>query len=128
MDLDKILNSYQSFVSQKKPEDVIREKDSTLGAVANVSAFAGLMDDIRASYNMVADATTGRYNGLSKGTVALVVGGLAYLALPLDIVPDFIPVAGWLDDAAVLAWIFRQSAAELARYRAWRTDIACDGQ
>ena len=48
MDLDKILNSYQSFVSQKKPEDVIREKDSTLGAVANVSAFAGLMDDIRA--------------------------------------------------------------------------------
>ena len=121
MDLDKILNSYQSFVSQKKPEDVIREKDSTLGAVANVSAFAGLMDDIRASYNMVADATTGRYKGLSKGT-------LAYLALPLDIVPDFIPVAGWLDDAAVLAWIFRQSAAELARYRAWRTDIACDGQ
>jgi len=120
MNLDQILNSYQSFVGKKKPEDVLREKDSTLNAVANVSAFAGLMDDIRAAYNMVADTTTGRYQGMSKTTIALLVGGLAYLALPLDIVPDFVPVAGWLDDAAVLAWIFKQSTTELARYRAWR--------
>ena len=120
MNLDQILNSYQSFVGKKKPEDVLREKDVTLGAVANVSALAGLMDDIRAAYNMVADTTAGRYKGLSKTTIALLVGGLAYLALPLDIVPDFVPVAGWLDDAAVLAWIFKRSTAELARYRAWR--------
>ena len=120
MNLDQILDSYQSFVRQKKPEDVIREKDRTLGAIDKVSAFAGLMDDIRTAYGMVADATAGRYKGISKGTIALLVGGLAYLALPVDIVPDFIPVAGWLDDAAVLAWIFRQSTAELARYRAWR--------
>lgn len=120
MNLDQILNSYQSFVGKKKPEDVLREKDVTLGAVANVSAFSGLLDDIRTAYGMVADTTTGRYQGMSKTTIALLVGGLAYLALPLDIVPDFVPVAGWLDDAAVLAWIFKQSTAELARYRAWR--------
>lgn len=32
---------------------------------------------------------------------------LAYLALPIDLVPDFIPVAGQLDDAILLAFVLR---------------------
>jgi uncharacterized membrane protein YkvA (DUF1232 family) len=33
----------------------------------------------------------------------VLVGLVAYLAMPIDIVPDMIPVAGQLDDAIVLA-------------------------
>jgi uncharacterized membrane protein YkvA (DUF1232 family) len=37
----------------------------------------------------------------------LVVALLGYLALPIDLVPDFIPVAGQLDDAVVVALVLR---------------------
>jgi uncharacterized membrane protein YkvA (DUF1232 family) len=37
----------------------------------------------------------------------IVIALLAYLALPIDVVPDFIPVAGQLDDAVVVALALR---------------------
>ena len=33
----------------------------------------------------------------------IIVGALAYLVLPFDAIPDFLPVAGLVDDAAALA-------------------------
>lgn len=33
----------------------------------------------------------------------VLMGALGYVILPFDIMPDFLPFAGWLDDAAAVA-------------------------
>ena len=43
-------------------------------------------------------------SGLRKAAVAELI---AYLAMPIELVPDFIPVAGQLDDAIVVALVLR---------------------
>jgi uncharacterized membrane protein YkvA (DUF1232 family) len=51
-----------------------------------------------------------------RAKVALVLL-LAYLVFPFDLVPDFVPVIGYLDDAiavaAALAFVARSTGAEL---------------
>jgi uncharacterized membrane protein YkvA (DUF1232 family) len=42
-----------------------------------------------------------------RGRKLLLVGLIAYLSMPFDIVPDFIPVAGQLDDAIIVALVLR---------------------
>lgn len=47
---------------------------------------------------------------------------LAYLASPIDLVPDFIPVLGYADDAVIIAvtlrWVVRRASVQAVR-RNW---------
>ena len=44
---------------------------------------------------------------VSRPRKLLLVALVGYLALPFDLVPDFIPVAGQLDDAIIVALVLR---------------------
>ncbi len=73
---------------------------------------AGRKETVRAVAGFVPDCVILFRRLLSDHRVPrrkkLVLAALVpYLALPFDIVPDFIPVAGYLDDAVLVAFVLR---------------------
>jgi uncharacterized membrane protein YkvA (DUF1232 family) len=73
-----------------------------LGRRGDARAFATFISDcIVLVARLVRDPRVPRRRKL------LMLGVLGYLALPFDLVPDFIPVAGQLDDAIVVALVLR---------------------
>jgi uncharacterized membrane protein YkvA (DUF1232 family) len=73
---------------------------------------AGRRDDARAFATLIADCVVlvGRLvrdPRVPRRRKALLFGLAGYLMLPFDLVPDFIPVAGQLDDAVVVALVLR---------------------
>jgi uncharacterized membrane protein YkvA (DUF1232 family) len=62
-------------------------------------AVAGLpfAEDLLAAYYCAFDRQTPLH------VKAVLLGAIAYFILPTDLIPDYIPVIGYLDDAAMLA-------------------------
>jgi uncharacterized membrane protein YkvA (DUF1232 family) len=82
------------------------------GRSAQARAVGGFVPDCAVLFARLArDPTVPR-----RGRVALVAVA-AYLASPIDLVPDFIPVAGQADDALlvalVLRWVVRGAGPDL---------------
>ncbi len=82
-------------------------------------SLAGVTRDAKGLVRMVRAAATGRYRKLPRRTLVAAVAGLIYFLDPLDAIPDFIPVVGFLDDAAVLAWVVSRVRKDLDDFLAW---------
>ena len=53
-------------------------------------------------------------------TISLLAAGVAYLAEKLDLIPDFLPRGGTLDDALVMALACQLADDGLRRYCTWK--------
>jgi len=79
-----------------------------------------MWQDLMLLVGVIRDGLRGKYKGMSKGSLVVILGALLYFVCPIDAVPDYIPVAGYMDDAFVLGLVVSQLRAELERYRVWR--------
>lgn len=68
--------------------------------------------------------TRGDYKDIPWKAILLITAGLIYFVNPLDVVPDFLPVAGMLDDAAIILYIFSSINKEIEEFSKWEADFA----
>lgn len=70
-------------------------------------------------FSMLYDSYNGNYP-VPKKTVIVGIFALLYLINPIDIVPDFIPLLGFADDIAALAFAASLIKDDLNKYRVWK--------
>ena len=64
----------------------------------------------------------GEYRDVPWETIALAIGALIYFISPIDAIPDFIPVVGYIDDAAVIGFVIASVYTDLNNFRDWEAD------
>ncbi|MEX2568281.1 MAG: YkvA family protein [Cyclobacteriaceae bacterium] len=87
--------------------------------VSQNPAFAEVKFQLEVFIRMIKSHLNKKYSGLSNRTLGLLVLGLFYFALPLDLVPDFIPFVGYVDDITVLLAIFKSIQSDIALFLEW---------
>lgn len=76
----------------------------------------GFVSQLKTLYQYFKDPNT------SKAKKGLIGAGLLYFILPFDVVHDYLPVVGYIDDGVAIAYIWSKISKELENYRE-NTDI-----
>jgi uncharacterized membrane protein YkvA (DUF1232 family) len=62
---------------------------------------------------------TGQYREIPWKTMVMIVAALAYFVMPIDLLPDLMPVAGLTDDVAVLMAVFNAVSVDVDKFLLW---------
>ena len=94
--------------------------------------LAGLKTDLLALLRMMRAFVSGRYRQIPRRTLLAVLAGLVYFVNPLDLIPDALPLVGFVDDIGVLAWVIHKVRQDLEAFlvweREWGATIDVDGR
>ena len=71
---------------------------------------------------LLLDYRAGEYKAVPWKLIASIGFAVTYLVSPLDIIPDFIPIAGFVDDAAVFALVVSSFQSEIDAYKKWKKE------
>ena len=129
LNTNKILNLFKK--SQRSASAILNDKskasvtvESALGkAVSNRSDLEGVWDKMVLLLAVSKDFINGNYTTIPKRSIVAILGGLVYFLSPIDVVPDFVPVLGFIDDIFVLNLVYKQVLKDLEEYKIWK-----DGQ
>ena len=64
---------------------------------------------------MLREAFSGRYKMSFFTTIAIVLT-IAYVIFPFDLIPDYVPVLGWIDDGLIVYLLLKRLSFETHRY------------
>ena len=92
----------------------LKQKMKSLPMVGSVLANVPTMFKLLNSY------LKGEYTEIPRKELVIIVSAISYLVSPIDLVPDFIPVVGLMDDMAIVSICIKATQAELGRYLSWR--------
>lgn len=82
------------------------------------SGFSEFWHEVATLGRLARAVVKGEYDLETPQMLAL-FGGLAYVVSPIDAVPDPIPVAGFVDDAGVIAIALSALTYEVIQFREW---------
>ncbi len=81
-----------------------------------------MWEDLKTLIAMVSDYATGEYREIPWSSITMAAAAVVYFVSPIDLIPDFIPGLGFLDDAAVIAFCVKVLREDIARYRLWKIE------
>jgi uncharacterized membrane protein YkvA (DUF1232 family) len=76
------------------------------------------IEDMKLLFEMITD----KNYSISTKTYAIIAGALAYVILPFDVIPDFLPGVGFIDDAFVISMVVNQLREEIENYKRYKNE------
>ncbi|GAA3968072.1 YkvA family protein [Hymenobacter antarcticus] len=86
---------------------------------SKTNKFRQLFEVALTLVRLIRSYISGEYREISTSTIISGLAVLLYVLSPIDLVPDFIPILGFLDDLSLVSWYVGKFQGEIVRFREW---------
>lgn len=120
----------KAWDSNKKDAEDLLNDEKKINSFLNqleekFKAVSGLTDklkDIPLIVELIRAYIKKEYTEIPVGSIIGLVSALIYFVSPVDLIPDVIPVIGYVDDAMVIALAIRFAYTDLEDFKKWKAN------
>ena len=117
----KELERQAKKVGKKDLSELLDKQKSILDKILQNDTIRKYIGKVKLMFSLLRDYRKGSYRAIPWKSVAAISGALLYVLNPFDLVPDFLPMLGLLDDASVIAACLKLIDDDLEKYKAWKS-------
>ncbi len=114
-------------IAKNRAKYIFRDKQKLirllLGVARKISTnnveFKSIRTKLKVILRMVRAYAIGKYKLIPWKSIILLTAVLIYFLMPLDLMPDFIPVTGYIDDFSLLLWVYNHLQDDINTFVWW---------
>ncbi|HJT45921.1 MAG TPA: YkvA family protein [Chthoniobacterales bacterium] len=115
----KVLDLAKSYASDPKALRQLVQEATRKAKSIPKAPFAQLWGYLQAMLRLIRAYYRGEYRNVRFANLVLIIGAIIYVLDPLDLIPDWIPGLGFLDDATILAFAVQKTRETLDAFTSW---------
>jgi uncharacterized membrane protein YkvA (DUF1232 family) len=101
-------------------DDAISKEQSIIDKINNAGMLKKYRELAKVMFMMIKDYRKGIYKDVPWFTIAAITAALLYVFIPIDLIPDFIPGLGFIDDLTMISFVTGWIESDLHRYLDWK--------
>ena len=107
----------------RDPQRLHKLVEDAVGKIGSIprGPFAETWPYLMAMIRLIRDYHRAEYRDLSEPNLLIIVAAILYFVSPFDVIPDWVPVLGHIDDAFVISLALKSVRADLDTFMAWET-------
>ncbi len=119
---EQVKQQYQQGVENFTEKDLDKVMADTEIAEKKGSKLGEQVENFRLLWNLLKDYYNKVYPRAPWKLIAAIGFAVTYLVSPADVIPDFLPIIGFIDDAAVFALVVKGFESDISDYKEWQQD------
>ena len=119
-DKERVEQAFQYGADSFSEDDLTKVMNDSQTAESKAKNLGEHLETFKLVWSLLKDYRSGVYKNVPWKFIAALGFAVAYLVSPVDVIPDFIPFVGFVDDIAVFGLVVKSFATELNAYKDWK--------